>query len=98
MAVQRTERYRFIHGKETMDIHFLKQQHEQLQRGMQQIEYNLGELLRQKQRQIGAIQMMEVLIKAEEERDEEQTNSDIDGTVVDSDASAVTSTDANTDG
>ena len=81
-----------------MDIHFLKQQHEQLQRGMQQIEENLGELLRQKQRQIGAIQMMEVLIKAEEERDEEQTNSDIDGTVVDSDASAVTSTDPNANG
>ena len=81
-----------------MDIHFLKQQHEQLQRGMQQIEDNLGELLRQKQRQIGAIQMMEVLIKAEGGRDEEQTNSDIDGTVVDSDAGAVTSTDANTHG
>jgi hypothetical protein len=81
-----------------MDIHFLKQQHEQLQRGMQQIEDNLGELLRQKQRQIGAIQMIEVLIKAEGERDEEQTNSDIDGTVVDSDASAVTSTDTNADG
>ena len=45
-----------------MDIHFLKQQHEQLQLGMQQIEEKLGELLRQKQRQIGAIQMMEVLI------------------------------------
>ena len=81
-----------------MDIHFLKQQHEQLQRGMQQIEDNLGELLRQKQRQIGAIQMIEVLIKAEGERDEEQTNSDIDGTVVDSDASAITSTDPNANG
>ena len=81
-----------------MDIHFLKQQHEQLQRGMQQIEDNLGELLRQKQRQIGAIQMIEVLIKAEEERDEEQTNSDADGTVVDSNASAVTSTDTNANG
>ena len=81
-----------------MDIHFLKQQHEQLQRGMQQIEDNLGELLRQKQRQIGAIQMIEVLIKAEEERDEEQTSSDIDGTVVDSNASAVTSTDTNANG
>lgn len=81
-----------------MDIHFLKQQHEQLQRGMQQIEDNLVELLRQKQRQIGAIQMIEVLIKAEEERDEEQTNSDADGTVVDSDASAVTSTDTNANG
>ena len=81
-----------------MDIHFLKQQHEQLQRGMQQIEDNLGELLRQKQRQIGAIQMIEVLIKAEEERDEEQTNSDADGVVVDSDASAVTSTDTNANG
>jgi len=81
-----------------MDIHFLKQQHEQLQRGMQQIEENLGELLRQKQRQIGAIQMIEVLIKAEEERDEEQTSSDIDGVVVDSDASAVTSTDTNANG
>ena len=81
-----------------MDIHFLRQQHEQLQRGMQQIEDNLGELLRQKQRQIGAIQMIEVLIKAEGERDEEQTNSDIDGTVVDSDASAVTSTDPNANG
>ena len=81
-----------------MDIHFLKQQHEQLQRGMQQIEENLGELLRQKQRQIGAIQMMEVLIRAEEERDEEQTNSDIDGTVVDGDAIAVTSADANAHG
>ena len=81
-----------------MDIHFLKQQHEQLQRGMQQIEDNLGELLRQKQRQIGAIQMIEVLIKAENERDEEQANSDIDGTVVDSNASAVTSADPNTDG
>jgi hypothetical protein len=81
-----------------MDIHFLKQQHEQLQRGMQQIEDNLGELLRQKQRQIGAIQMIEVLIKAEEERDEEQTSSDIDGVVVDSDASAVTSTDTNANG
>ena len=81
-----------------MDIHFLKQQHEQLQRGMQQIEEKLGELLRQKQRQIGAIQMIEVLIKAENERDEEQANSDIDGTVVDSNASAVTSADPNTDG
>ena len=81
-----------------MDIYFLKQQHEQLQRGMQQIEENLGELLRQKQRQIGAIQMIEVLIKAEEERDEEQTSSDIDGVVVDSDASAVTSTDTNANG
>ena len=81
-----------------MDIHFLRQQHEQLQRGMQQIEDNLGELLRQKQRQIGAIQMIEVLIKAENERDEEQANSDIDGTVVDSNASAVTSADPNTDG
>ena len=81
-----------------MDIHFLKQQHEQLQRGMQQIEEKLGELLRQKQRQIGAIQMMEVLIKAEGERDEEQADSDIDGTVVDSDASAVTSTDPNANG
>lgn len=80
-----------------MDIHFLKQQHEQLQRGMQQIEDNLGELLRQKQRQIGAIQMIEVLIKAEGERDEEQADSDIDGTVVDSDASAVTSTDTDTE-
>lgn len=80
-----------------MDIHFLRQQHEQLQRGMQQIEDNLGELLRQKQRQIGAIQMIEVLIKAEGERDEEQTNSDIDGTVVDSDASAITSTDTDTE-
>ena len=81
-----------------MDIHFLRQQHEQLQRGMQQIEDNLGELLRQKQRQIGAIQMIEVLIKAEGERDDEQTNSDINGTVVDSDASAVTSTDPNANG
>ena len=81
-----------------MDIHFLKQQHEQLQRGMQQIEDNLGELLRQKQRQIGAIQMIEVLIKAEGERDEEQTNSDIDSIVVDSDASAVNSTDTDVDG
>ena len=81
-----------------MDIHFLKQQHEQLQRGMQQIEENLGELLRQKQRQIGAIQMIEVLIKAEGERDEEQTNSDIDSIVVDSDASAVNSTDTDVDG
>ena len=81
-----------------MDIHFLRQQHEQLQRGMQQIEDNLGELLRQKQRQIGSIQMIEVLIKAEGERDEEQTNSDIDGTVVDSDASAITSTDPNANG
>ena len=80
-----------------MDIHFLKQQHEQLQRGMQQIEENLGELLRQKQRQIGAIQMIEVLIKAEGERDEEQTNSDIDSIVVDSDASAVNSTDTDTE-
>ena len=81
-----------------MDIHFLKQQHEQLQRGMQQIEDNLGELLRQKQRQIGAIQMIEVLIKAEGERDEEQTNSDIDSIVVNSDASAVNSTDTDVDG
>ncbi len=81
-----------------MDIHFLKQQHEQLQRGMQQIEENLGELLRQKQRQIGAIQMIEVLIKAEGERDEEQTNSDIDSIVVNSDASAVNSTDTDVDG
>ena len=81
-----------------MDIHFLKQQHEQLQRGMQQIEDNLGELLRQKQRQIGAIQMIDVLIKAESERDEEQASSDIDGVVVDSDASAVTSTDTNANG
>jgi len=80
-----------------MDIHFLKQQHEQLQRGMQQIEDNLGELLRQKQRQIGAIQMVEVLIKAEGERVEEQTNSDIDGVVVDSNTSAVTSADTNAD-
>ena len=81
-----------------MDIHFLRQQHEQLQRGMQQIEDNLGELLRQKQRQIGAIQMIEVLIKAEGERDEEQADSDIDGTVVDSDASTVTSADTNAHG
>ena len=81
-----------------MDIHFLKQQHEQLQRGMQQIEENLGELLRQKQRQIGAIQMIEVLIKAENERDEKQANSDIDGIVVNSDASAVNSTDTDVDG
>ena len=81
-----------------MDIHFLKQQHEQLQRGMQQIEENLGELLRQKQRQIGAIQMIDVLIKAESERNEEQASSDIDGVVVDSDASAVTSTDTNANG
>ena len=81
-----------------MDIHFLKQQHEQLQLGMQQIEENLGELLRQKQRQIGAIQMIEVLIKAENERDEKQANSDIDGVVVNSDASAVTSTDTNANG
>jgi len=85
-----------------MDIHFLRQQHEQLQRGMQQIEDNLGELLRQKQRQIGAIQMVEVLIKAEGGRDEKRTNSDIDGDAVDSDASAVisavTSTDPNVDG
>lgn len=81
-----------------MDIHFLRQQHEQLQRGMQQIEDNLGELLRQKQRQIGAIQMIEVLIKAEGERDEEQADSDIDSVVVDSDASAVTSTDPNANG
>ena len=81
-----------------MDIHFLKQQHEQLQRGMQQIEDNLGELLRQKQRQIGAIQMIDVLIKAESERNEEQASSDIDGVVVDSDASAVTSTDTNANG
>ena len=80
-----------------MDIHFLKQQHEQLQLGMQQIEDNLGELLRQKQRQIGAIQMVEVLIKAEGERVEEQTNSDIDGVVVDSNTSAVTSADTNAD-
>ena len=80
-----------------MDIHFLKQQHEQLQLGMQQIEDNLGELLRQKQRQIGAIQMVEVLIKAEGERVEEQANSDIDGVVVNSDASAVTSTDTDTE-
>ena len=80
-----------------MDIHFLRQQHEQLQRGMQQIEDNLGELLRQKQRQIGAIQMIEVLIKAENERDEKQANSDIDGVVVNSDASAVTSTDTDTE-
>jgi len=80
-----------------MDIHFLKQQNEQLQRGMQQIEDNLGELLRQKQRQIGAIQMIEVLIKAEGERDEEQTNSDIDSIVVNSDASAVNSTDTDTE-
>ena len=87
-----------LHMVGDMDIHFLKQQHEQLQRGMQQIEDNLGELLRQKQRQIGAIQMIEVLIKAENERDEEQANSDIDGTVVDSNASAVTSADPNTDG
>ena len=81
-----------------MDIHFLRQQHEQLQRGMQQIEDNLGELLRQKQRQIGAIQMIDVLIKAESERNEEQASSDIDGVVVDSDASAVTSTDTNANG
>ena len=81
-----------------MDIHFLKQQHEQLQLGMQQIEEKLGELLRQKQRQIGAIQMIEVLIKAEGERDEEQTNSDIDSIVVNSDASAVNSTDTDVDG
>ena len=81
-----------------MDIHFLKQQHEQLQLGMQQIEEKLGELLRQKQRQIGAIQMMEVLIKAEGERDEEQTNSDIDGTVVDSTATAITGADTNAEG
>ena len=81
-----------------MDIHFLKQQHEQLQLGMQQIEEKLGELLRQKQRQIGAIQMMEVLIRAEEERDEEQTNSDIDGTVVDGNATAITGADTNAEG
>ena len=65
---------------------------------MQQIEDNLGELLRQKQRQIGAIQMIDVLIKAESERNEEQASSDIDGVVVDSDASAVTSTDTNANG
>ena len=65
---------------------------------MQQIGDNLGELLRQKQRQIGAIQMIEVLIKAENERDEEQANSDIDGVVVNSDASAVNSTDTDVDG
>jgi len=81
-----------------MDIHFLKQQHEQLQLGMQQIEEKLGELLRQKQRQIGAIQMMEVLIKAEEERDDEQVDSDIDSAVVDGDAIAVTSADTNAHG
>ena len=81
-----------------MDIHFLKQQHEQLQRGMQQIEEKVGELLRQKQRQIGAIQMMEVLIKAEEERDDEQVDSDIDSAVVDGDAIAVTSADTNAHG
>ena len=81
-----------------MDIHFLKQQHEQLQLGMQQIEEKLGEVLRQKQRQIGAIQMMEVLIRAEEERDEEQTNSDIDGTVVDGNATAITGADTNAEG
>ena len=80
-----------------MDIHFLKQQHEQLHRGMQQIEEKLGELLRQKQRQIGAIQMMEVLIKAEGERDEE-IDSDIDGTVVDRDATAITGADTNAEG
>ena len=79
-----------------MDIHFLKQQHEQLQLGMQQIEERLGELLRQKQRQIGAIQMIEVLIKAEGERENEEIYSDIDGAVVDGDAS--TSADTNTDG
>ena len=81
-----------------MDIHFLKQQHEQLQLGMQQIEEKLGELLRQKQRQIGAIQMIDVLIKAESERNEEQASSDIDGVVVDSDASADISADPNTNG
>lgn len=80
-----------------MDIHFLKQQHEQLQLGMQQIEEKLGELLRQKQRQIGAIQMIEVLIKAEEERDEE-TDSDVVDDVVDCSASAVASTGTNTHG
>ena len=80
-----------------MDIHFLKQQHEQLQRGMQQIEDNLGELLRQKQRQIGAIQMIEVLIKAEGERDEE-TNGDADIAVVGSDATTITGAATNVDG
>lgn len=98
MAAQLIGQYRFIRGKETMDIHFLKQQNEQLQRGMQQIEDNLGELLRQKQRQIGAIQMIEVLIKAEGERDEEQTNSDIDSIVVNSDASTIAGAVANADG
>lgn len=81
-----------------MNIHFLKQQHEQLQLGMQQIEEKLGELLRQKQRQIGAIQMIEVLIKAEGERENEQIDSDIDGTAVDSNATAITGTDPNTHG
>jgi hypothetical protein len=80
-----------------MDIHFLKQQNEQLQRGMQQIEDNLGELLRQKQRQIGAIQMIEVLIKAEGERNEEIRDNTV-GNLVNSDASAVTSTDTDVDG
>ena len=42
--------------------------------------------------------MIEVLIKAEGERDEEQADSDIDSVVVDSDASAVTSTDPNANG
>ena len=80
-----------------MDIHFLKQQHEQLQRGMQQIEDNLGELLRQKQRQIGAIQMIEVLIRAEGERNEEIRDNVI-GDVVDGDASTIAGAVANADG
>jgi hypothetical protein len=75
-----------------MDIHFLQQQHEQLQLGMQKIEENIGELLRQKQRQIGAIQMIEVLIKAEGERNEEISNhSDADATTVDGEGTVVNS-------
>ena len=37
--------------------------------------------------------MMEVSNQRQGERDEEQTNSDIDGIVVDSDATAITGTD-----
>ena len=80
-----------------MDIHFLKQQHEQLQLGMQQIEEKLGELLRQKQRQIGAIQMIEVLIRAEGERNEEIRDNTV-GNVVNGDAGTIAGTVANADG
>ena len=90
MAVQRTERYRFTHGR--------------------RYGYSLFETAARtvaawnatNRRQFRRIATPEAaanrLIKAEGERDEEQADSDIDSVVVDSDASAVTSTDPNANG